>query len=176
LVCSPELELLMVLDEMNTRHVFAALLVAALCAGCTNQAGKANKQAIFGGGGAVAGGLIGSTIGKGSGNAAAIIAGAMLGGLAGGAFGKSLDDDDLRMHQGAQLDALEHNRSGVASAWRNPDSGASGKIKPTRTFEQKGRYCREYMQSITVGGKAQTAYGTACRMPDGQWEIVSEHE
>jgi surface antigen len=26
---------------------------------------------------------------------------------------------------------------------------------------------------VTVGGRAEQAYGTACRQPDGSWQIVS---
>ena len=33
--------------------------------------------------------------------------------------------------------------------------------------------CREFQQTITVGGRTETAYGTACRQPDGDWKIVS---
>jgi surface antigen len=35
------------------------------------------------------------------------------------------------------------------------------------------RYCREFQQTITVGGKAEQAYGTACQQPDGAREVVS---
>lgn len=39
-------------------------------------------------------------------------------------------------------------------------------------LDSRGRYCREYQTSVMVGGAAQPAYGTACRMPDGAWRIV----
>lgn len=32
-------------------------------------------------------------------------------------------------------------------------------------------YCREYQTEITIAGKRQQAYGTACRKPDGAWQI-----
>jgi hypothetical protein len=32
--------------------------------------------------------------------------------------------------------------------------------------------CREFQQTITVGGQTQEAYGTACRQSDGSWKIV----
>lgn len=37
----------------------------------------------------------------------------------------------------------------------------------------KESYCREYTKEMKVNGKRQTAYGTACRQPDGAWKIVS---
>lgn len=33
---------------------------------------------------------------------------------------------------------------------------------------------REFTQQITVNGKTEDAYGTACRQPDGSWKIVQE--
>jgi hypothetical protein len=32
--------------------------------------------------------------------------------------------------------------------------------------------CREFQQTIMIGGQAQKAYGTACRQADGTWKIV----
>ena len=32
--------------------------------------------------------------------------------------------------------------------------------------------CREFTQTITVGGQAVQATGTACRQPDGSWRIM----
>ena len=35
-----------------------------------------------------------------------------------------------------------------------------------------GLTCREFQTTITVGGQAQPAYGTACLQPDGSWKVV----
>ena len=35
-------------------------------------------------------------------------------------------------------------------------------------------YCREFQRKVTIGGKVQNSYGTACMQPDGDWKIVSE--
>jgi len=32
--------------------------------------------------------------------------------------------------------------------------------------------CEEYTKLVTVGGQSETIYGTACRQPDGTWDIV----
>lgn len=32
--------------------------------------------------------------------------------------------------------------------------------------------CREFAQTITVGGQPVQAVGTACRQPDGTWRIM----
>jgi len=33
--------------------------------------------------------------------------------------------------------------------------------------------CREYQQTITVGGRTERAYGTACKQADGSWKIIN---
>jgi surface antigen len=99
--------------------------------------------------------------------------GAVVGAFAGSAIGKSLDDRDKARMQATQQQALERSRTGQTSTWHNPDSGNSGTVTTTRTFQQDGRYCREYNNTITVGGKTEKAYGTACRQPDGSWQVVS---
>ena len=54
------------------------------------------------------------------------------------------------------------------------DSGVYGAVTPVRDgTDAGGRYCREFQHQVTVGGRLQSAYGTACRQPDGAWEIVS---
>jgi hypothetical protein len=46
---------------------------------------------------------------------------------------------------------------------------------PLRNFQDtSGRYCREYQRMADIGGVQQQVYGTACMMPDGSWQIVSE--
>jgi hypothetical protein len=46
---------------------------------------------------------------------------------------------------------------------------------PMRSFQDSsGRYCREYQRMADIGGVQQQIYGTACMMPDGSWQIVSE--
>jgi len=36
-----------------------------------------------------------------------------------------------------------------------------------------GRYCREYQATISVAGRLQQSFGTACLQPDGSWRIVN---
>jgi len=36
-----------------------------------------------------------------------------------------------------------------------------------------GQYCREYQAGVTVSGRVQPSYGTACLMPDGAWRVVN---
>lgn len=38
--------------------------------------------------------------------------------------------------------------------------------------DSRGRTCREYQATGTVGGTGQPLWGTACLQPDGSWRIV----
>ena len=44
---------------------------------------------------------------------------------------------------------------------------------PAQAAQAGERYCREYTRSITIDGRLQSGYGTACYQPDGSWEIVN---
>ena len=157
----------------------AILSVAVLLTGCaenllTNEAGNVNKANVGLLTGAGGGAWLGSNIGKGSGQIVGIAAGTLLGAFVGHSIGSSLDKADVVYHNRAAQQALEHNRTGTASTWKNPDTGASGSIVPSKPYHEGSRYCREYTQNIKVGDKAERAYGKACRQPDGSWEIVQQ--
>lgn len=125
--------------------------------------------------GAGLGGLAGSQIGHGSGKLAATAIGVLLGGLAGGSVGSSLDRADLQYAQQTQQRAFEAVPSGQTVAWQNPDSGNAGTYTPRPAYQTStGQYCREFQQTITVGGQTQEGFGTACRQPDGSWKIVQQ--
>ena len=150
------------------------VLLAFTIASCATvqQTYQENPKAVLGTVlGAAAGGGIAALAGGGAGW---IVGATLMGGLLGGVIGKKLDDRDKRLAAEAATRAFEQNRTGQASVWRNPDSGNSGSITPTKTYQlANGRYCREYRQTIVVGGEQHQAYGTACRQPDGTWAIQS---
>jgi surface antigen len=147
------------------------VVAAALGLGACEGSNIGTKQAVGTVSGAVLGGFLGSQIGGGSGQLWATGAGAVLGALAGSEIGKSLDRaDKAYMGQTTQA-SLEHTRSGETSRWQNPDTGHAGTVTPTRTYQRNGTYCREFQQSVTIGGTREDAYGTACRQPDGTWKI-----
>lgn len=156
------------------RRAGAAVLVLALAlatagTGCQTIQ-DAPKTTIGGLGGAVAGGILGEKLG---GHGGGIVAGALIGGLVGGAVGNLLDQRDRRLAMETAHTSLETAPTGSTSTWVNPDTGHEGSFTPTRTWQEpSGRYCREYQQTIVVGGDTEQSYGTACRQPDGSWEIV----
>ncbi|WP_321393031.1 hypothetical protein [Emcibacter sp.] len=82
-----------------------------------------------------------------------------------------LSEQQQRTHENAIIVA-SRAPIGETVTWR--DGNATGWVTATREGTSSlGRYCREFQQTIQIGGKTETAYGTACRQPDGQWEIIS---
>ena len=128
---------------------------------------------------AMLGGLLGAGAGAGiaalaGGGPGAIVGAAVGGALIGGYVGHKLDNRDKQLAAQAAQRAFEQNQAGQPSVWNNPDSGNSGSITPTKTYQlATGQYCRQYNQTIVIGGEPQQAYGTACRQPDGTWQIQS---
>jgi surface antigen len=151
----------------------AAALALSLTACQSNTTdGWGTKQTVGTLGGAAAGGLLGSRIGGGTGNIIATAAGTLLGAYIGSEIGSSLDKADKAQYAHAERQAYAAP-VGQAINWNNPQSGNYGTITPVRDGrDQSGNYCREFQQSIVVGGKTQQAYGQACQQPDGSWKIV----
>ena len=126
---------------------------------------------------AMLGGLLGAGAGAGiaalaGGSPAAIVGAAVGGALIGGYAGHRMDNNDKQRAQQAAQQAFEQNQAGQPSVWNNPQTGNSGSITPTRTYQlASGQYCRQYQQTIYIGGEANQTYGTACRQPDGSWQV-----
>ncbi len=152
------------------------LSIAILLAlgGCVTQMEQNPKQTIGTVLGAGLGALTGSQIGSGKGKLVSVAVGALAGAWFGGEVGKSLDKADRAfMKQNAQ-ESLEYGKNGSTMSWKNPDSGNSGSITPTRTFQKAdGQYCREFQQTVYVNGKQEASKGRACRETDGSWKIIS---
>lgn len=156
------------------RKFLAVTMMAALLAGCSTTGGeKQTGGALLGG---LAGGVAGSQLGGGKGKLWTTGAGVLLGALIGSEVGASLDRADQ-----AALDRNTRqawNRSAPLNqpiVWDNPDNGNRVIVTPTRegTNSATGGYCREFQQTIIVGGRSEQAYGKACQQPDGSWKIVS---
>lgn len=146
--------------------IFLVFLCSANLISCSNMSNQDAGVLT----GAVAGGLLGSTIGQGSGQVLAIAAGTVAGAMIGGAIGKNMDDNDrMRMNR-----AFENNTVGQPAYWQNERTGVHYRVTPTRNVSYHGnRYCREYRTIAEIGGKKREMYGTACRQPDGAWKAVN---
>lgn len=146
------------------------ILVALLTTGCATIESNP-KTAIGAGGGGLVGGLIAAAAGA---NPAAIAASVIGGMLVGGVVGNLLDQRDKRLAAEAAHRAMETAPTGKPVAWHNPDTGHSGTVTPTKTYQTAtGTYCREYQTTVVIDGKQERAHGTACRQPDGSWQIAN---
>lgn len=174
--------------NMFKKSILAITASALLLAACDGQQNAYNAQrgGVTGGGGfsksdvgtglgAVGGAVIGSSFGKGNGRVVGGVIGGLLGAGLGNSIGASLDRSDMTYYNQTSQRALETAQPGQALPWKNTQTGNSGVIIPKAYYQgNDGRYCREFQNKITVGGKTESGYGTACRQPDGSWQVVSE--
>ena len=148
------------------------VLAAALMTGCETigETVKSNPKTTIGAaGGATVGGLIAAAA---SANPAAIAASVVGGLLVGGLVGNLLDERDKKLQTEAAQRAFETGKTGQPVAWKNPDSGHSGTVTPTKTVQTPTGYCRDYQATVEIEGKQEKATGRACRQPDGTWKIA----
>lgn len=155
---------------MNRKWITLMVLTTLFLGGCASMGTKEGAGTLIGAG---TGALVGSQFGGGKGALVGVAIGTLAGALMGQEVGRSLDRaDHMAMKQNAQY-ALENSPTNQSTNWVNPDSGHSGAVTPMRTYaDPAGSPCREYLQTVQVGGEEQTAYGTACRQADGSWKIT----
>jgi surface antigen len=161
---------------MNMKKNAALLVLVTFMSGCQNGgdfSSMMTKENIGAVTGAAGGAWAGSNVGKGKGQIVGIAAGTLLGGYLGKSIGASLDRADMNYYHQTTQSALETAQTGTTSTWTNPDSGHSGTITPVKTYKApSGENCREYTQTVNIGGKSEKAFGKACRQSDGSWKIA----
>ena len=152
----------------------ASGLVIALLGGCATMSENESAGTILGG---VAGAVVGNQFGKGSGKTVATALGAIIGATAGRNIGQSLDERSRQRAGAAAEKALDTAAVGESITWENQanESGpAHGSATVTRQgSNSEGRTCREFQQTVTVGGREEQSYGTACRDENGDWKLRS---
>ncbi len=154
----------------NLRTVVAASAILLLAACESGREGEQLGSVL----GAIGGAVLGSQVGSGIGRVAATAAGGLIGSWVGGAIGRQLDEVDRREMARATREGLDHAADGEVISWRNPDSGNHGTVTPRAAVRDAERgQCRNYRQTVTVGERTEEATGTACRQPDGSWQIVN---
>jgi surface antigen len=159
------------MSTMDLARLAPALMLTAVLGACTNMG---TKEMVGTAAGAGVGGLVGSQFGHGSGQLAATAAGVFIGGLIGNQIGAYMDEQDQQLARQAEYEALERYPDGQYSRWDNPNNGNYGYSVPQSTYQNpQGQYCREYQTTVVVDGRPQNGHGTACRMPDGSWRLVS---
>lgn len=152
---------------MYKRHavnIAICLSLLSLCGCATNPSHEQTGMVI----GGILGGALGSQIGSGQGSTVATVMGTLIGATIGGNIGHSMDERDrVKVSH-----ALETVQSGVATRWRNPDSGNQYAMVSNNTYYNADKPCREYTIDGVIGGKREKIHGTACRNVDGSWQSV----
>jgi surface antigen len=149
---------------MKTIRIIAVVAALGMTAACANQG-----QSSSGGSGGISKQTGGAVL-------VGVGVGALLGSLLGSEVGKSLDRADQQAMNRTTTQTLETGPSNQPVTWRNPDSGNYGTITPQPAVQTaSGEYCREFTQTINVGGKSEQGVGRACRQQDGSWRIVSQN-
>jgi surface antigen len=90
-------------------------------------------------------------------------------GLFGGIVINALSENQRYTHERSYSRALSAP-IGENIVWN--DARAAGSVQVTRDGYAGDKYCREFQQTITVGGESQAAWGIACQEPDGSWKLV----
>ena len=157
---------------MNYIKLFVLTAVLAIMTGCASYSHRGEREVTGGLMGAALGGLLGAQFGSGTGKLAGAAVGVLVGSLVGSEIGHSMDEVDRARANEAVL--RSHNAPlGEEITWNNPESGNRGTITPVRDgYAESGSYCREFYQTVEIGGRTEDAYGVACRQPDGTWRIV----
>jgi len=154
------------------KFAMAALLSSVALTACSEGAGISGTD-IGTGIGAVSGAVIGSQFGGGSGQTVAAVVGALAGAWVGNKVAAGMTAQDRGYYEGAASRAATAP-VGQQITWYNPQSGNQGTIVPVREGRDTGgNACREYQQTVTIGGKTERAYGTACKQADGSWKIIN---
>ncbi len=82
-----------------------------------------------------------------------------------------LNEHQQRAIEDAQI-AATTSLIGAPIVWGDPY--ARGTVVATRDgWSDSGHYCREFQQTVEIGGRMEQAYGTACQQPDGSWQVIS---
>ncbi len=151
---------------------YLVLLLSGL-SGCVDQYGNSNYEGGSTLGGALGGAFIGSKFGGSStgGKIAGGMIGAFAGGLIGNKVGKRLDARAQERMNKTALYTLNNGSIGQDYGWESENT--RGSFMVTRDYNRNNRYCREFTQKIYIDGKQQNGYGTACRQPDGFWQIMN---
>lgn len=160
------------MSKFASKFVLATMASAFALTACSEGQGLSGGD-IGTGIGAVSGAVIGSQFGGGSGKTVAAVVGALAGAWVGNKVAAGMTAQDKGYYNGAATRAASAP-VGQQITWYNPESGNQGTITPTREGrDSSGSACREYQQTVTIGGKTERAYGTACKQADGSWKVIN---
>jgi len=86
----------------------------------------------------------------------------------------SFNDEDFKLMTSAIKKALDNNKDGEVTTWKNSETGNAGAIAPANTFEKDGMTCRRIKIINRSGEKKGKSEFNYCKVADGSWKIVSK--
>ena len=86
---------------------------------------------------------------------------------------KHFTEQDMKLFSAAVNDALDNSPDGKITAWRNPETKASGKLKLLKTFQSQGSTCRRLQIANQADGKKSNVAFNFCRQADNTWRVVN---
>jgi len=84
----------------------------------------------------------------------------------------SFTEEDFEMLQTTGKKALNENKNGVTSEWKNPGSKNSGSITPLNTSTIDGMTCRKVKIFNQTEDNSGHATFTFCQVSGGKWKIL----
>ena len=90
--------------------------------------------------------------------------------MARGPLGK-LTKSDIDIARAEFRKALDTGKDGQTFTWSNPETKASGTVKPTKTFTKDGMRCRATEFKTSAGGEKGASTFNLCSTKDG-WKIA----
>lgn len=150
-------------------RIIAVVVLALGLAGCnTPQMGQ--RESIGTGVGALAGGIIGASIGGNAGQRiVGGLVGAAIGGFIGNRIGAYLDEQDRRNMASITNAAFA---SGGTRSFSNRRTGVRGTARVVNTSTQGGQTCRTVQQEVVLrDGSVQRDTVNGCRVAGGRWVV-----
>lgn len=85
------------------------------------------------------------------------------------------DEEDLRLFLDAGRKALNDTPDKQTVSWENPKTSARGAITVLRSFESKGRPCKELQVRNEAQGRKGAGKMSWCRV-DEKWRLLSAQQ
>ena len=85
------------------------------------------------------------------------------------------DDEDLRLFLDTARKALDGAPDNQPVTWENPKTRSRGEITVVRSFESKGRPCKEVRVRNEAGGRKSDNRSTLCKVDD-RWRLVASSQ
>jgi surface antigen len=85
------------------------------------------------------------------------------------------DEEDLRLFMDTGRKALNEGQDNQKLSWENPKTRARGDITVLRSFESKGRPCKEVQLHNEAGGRKGDSKLSLCQV-EGKWRLLSAQQ